>query len=101
MEELPFTHVLQTINLIRESFDQSVEVYTSGSCVKLCMILKHIYPKGRILYDANHAIFEYSDGQCFDILGFATKTEKHIPIEEYGLLQSFELMNLKYSKKLG
>lgn len=69
---LTFTHVLKTIELIRESFVGSEIVYTNGSCVKFCMILLHIYPNGKILYDLNHAIFEY-DNKFYDINGFAKK----------------------------
>ena len=95
-EELPFTHVLQTIDLIRNSFNGSEIVYTRGSCVKFAMILKHIYPDGKILYDLDHAIFEYKE-KYFDINGFATRSKNHIPIEDYGILSAHESMNLKYT----
>ena len=94
-EVLPFTHVLQTIELIRTSFNGSEIVYTHGSCVKFAMILKHIYPTGKILYDLDHAIFEY-EGNYFDINGFAKHTKNHIPIEDYGILSAYNSMNLKY-----
>lgn len=88
--------MLKTIELIKESFGGSTIVYTKGSCVKLCMILKHIYPQGEILYDLNHAIFEYN-GNTYDINGFAEKTIHHTPIQQYGLLQSYRMMHGKYS----
>lgn len=94
-EVLPFTHVLQTIELVRSSFNGSEIVYTQGSCVKFAMILKHIYPTGKILYDLDHAIFEY-EGKHFDINGFAKYTPNHIPIEDYGILSAHNSMNLKY-----
>lgn len=94
-EPFPFTHVLDTIELIRTSFDDSIKVYTQGSCVKFSMILKHIYPSGRILYDLNHSIFEYN-GNYFDINGFAEKSINHIPLENYGILSAYKTMNLKY-----
>jgi hypothetical protein len=59
------------------------------------MILKHIYPTGKILYDLSHAIFEY-DGKFFDINGFAKCTTGHMPIEDYGILAAHSSMNLKY-----
>jgi len=74
-------HILETIALIRDSFDNSVEVYTKGSCVELCYLLKHLYPEGSILYDCDHAIFEYK-GWFVDITGLTVKS-KHTPIEEY------------------
>ena len=92
----PHTHILETIQLIRDSFDGSEIVYTRGSCVKLAMILKHIYPEGQILYDLNHAIFQYGKN-CFDINGFAEQTDAHKPLEDYGLLHAYKSMNLKYN----
>jgi len=93
------TEILKTIELIRESFEGSEVVYTEGSCVKFAMILLHIYPKGRILYDLNHALFQY-EGMCYDIRGEAIPDDNHIPIEDYGLLQMWGSMNLKYKIKL-
>lgn len=90
--------ILAIIKRIRESFDDSVEVYTSGSCVKFCMILKEMLPTGNILYNSDHAIFEYKN-KYYDILGYAHKTN-HILIEEYGLLHAYDIMSLKYNKKL-
>ncbi len=95
IDNIPFTQVLRLIKRIRDSFDDSVKVYTEGSCVKFAMILLEVYPTGKILYDMSHAIFEIN-GNCYDINGFAKKTERHIPIEEYGLLQMYDNMNLKY-----
>lgn len=56
------------------------------------MILQEIYPEGKVLYDLNHAIFEYK-GRHYDITGEVAKGKNHIPIETYGLLQSFDMMN--------
>jgi len=94
---VPFTHILKTIELIRDSFTGSEIVYMNGSCVKFCMILLHIYPKGKIFYDLNHAIFEY-EGKFYDINGFAKK-ENHTELQDYGLLKSFTSMNLIYKKE--
>ncbi len=87
--------ILKVIERIRTSFGESEKVYTQGSCIKFSMILLEIYPKGKILYDSDHAIFEL-DGKCYDITGEVAKTENHIPIEEYGLLKAYDLMNMKY-----
>ena len=92
---LPFTHILKTIELIRTSFSKAEKVYTSGSCIKFAMILKHLYPEGVILYDENHAIFEYGDNY-YDIGGFAVKTEWHIPLADYGIIKVHEMTNLQY-----
>ena len=90
------THkILKIIKRIRDSFDDSIKVYTKGSCVKFAMILKEIYPRGEVLYDSNHGIFEY-ENVCYDINGITKKTENHIPLKEYGLLHGYDIMNLKY-----
>ena len=94
----PYTHILKTIELIRTSFKGSERVYSNGSCIKFCMILLHIYPKGRILYDLNHAIFEY-DNRFYDINGFTKREKTHIPLEDYGLLQAHNSMNLMYKEE--
>lgn len=88
-------HILKTIKLLRDSFSTSVEVYTKGSCVRLCLLLLHIYPEGIILYDMNHAIFEYR-GKYFDIEGYTKKGKEHIPLIQYGIIQLEEILNLKY-----
>ncbi len=84
------------ISQIRDSFNGSVEVYTKGSCIRFCMILKTVYPKGIILYNSDHAIFELNN-RYYDITGEVVKLSSHTPIEEYGILKCYELMNLKYS----
>ena len=94
----PYTHILKTIELIRTSFNGSERVYSNGSCIKFCMILLHIYPKGKILYDLNHAIFEY-DNRFYDINGFTKREKNHIPLEDYGLLQAHTSMNLVYKEE--
>jgi len=90
-----FAEILRFIERVRTSFDGASEVYTCGSCIKFAMILKEVYPQGKILYNSDHAIFEY-DGQFYDINGFAEK-KNHQPIESYGVLKVYDLMNLKYS----
>jgi hypothetical protein len=92
------SEIIKTIKLIRDSFDGSVEVYSKGSCIKFAMILKHLYPNGTILYDSNHAIFKF-DEYFYDINGEVEKNKNHIPLEEYGILHSYDLMNLKFKMK--
>jgi hypothetical protein len=95
MSNTPMPMVLNVIKSIRDSFNDSVKVYTQGSCVKFAMILKTIFPKGEILYNLNHAVFEL-DGNCYDVQGIAKKEKNHIRIEEYGILHAYKIMNLKY-----
>lgn len=88
--------LLKLIKLIRESFEDSVLVYSNGSCVRFCLILSHVYPSGKILYDSNHAIFELH-GRYYDITGEVEKG-LHIDIFQYGYNHVQELFNLKYNK---
>lgn len=91
----PFTYVLKFIELIRDSFEGADYVYTHGSCTKLAMILKYIFPEGEIYTDLNHSIFEY-DGKFYDINGFAEKTKNYVPILDFGVLKAYDLMSNKF-----
>lgn len=88
--------ILSLIDRINSSFDGSAYVYNNGSCIKFAMILLEVFPEGKILYDCNHAIFML-DGECYDVLGIAKKTDRHIPIEDYGPLKMHDLMSMKCS----
>ena len=91
-------NILKTIELVRTSFVGAEIVYTNGSCVKFAMLLLHLYPSGKILYDLDHAIFEYNN-EYYDINGLCKKGN-HIPLENYGLLQSYTSMNLIYKNPM-
>jgi hypothetical protein len=86
--------ILRFIELIKECFPNAEQICTQGSCIRFALLLQHQYPKGKILYNIDHAIFEY-EGQYFDIGGIAIKTT-HIPIEEYGILALDKLLKLRY-----
>lgn len=94
-DPLPHTYILKVIKRIRDSFSGSVEVYTGGSCIKFALILKSILSQGVVLYDMNHAIFEYG-GACYDINGWAKKEEHHVPLTDSGLNRLVDLLNLMY-----
>ncbi len=91
-------NILAIIDRIRNSFPDAIHVYTHGSCIKFSMILLEIFPDGKILYDNDHSIFEF-DGKYYDITGEVSKG-KHIPIEEYGVMKMYDLMNLTYKGNL-
>jgi hypothetical protein len=86
--------ILETIRLIRESFDGAEVVYTQGSCVRFAMILENIYGGGTILYDYNHAIWEY-DNLCYDINGIAKKGN-HKPLINIGINALDKILQVKY-----
>ena len=88
--------VLGVISRIRDSFVGASYVYANGSCIKFAMILQEIFPEGSIFYDSNHAIFEL-EGEYYDINGYARKTSSHIPIEDYGTLKCYDLMNMAFN----
>ena len=88
--------ILSFIGRVRDSFPEAVDVYTQGSCIKFAMILLELMPAGRILYNSDHAIFEY-ENNYYDINGLA-EYNKHLDISEYGVLQMYDLMNLTYKK---
>lgn len=53
----------------KECFGEDAEIeYTKGGCVAFAEILKELFPEGRILYDANHAVFNIC-GYDFDAKG--------------------------------
>jgi hypothetical protein len=87
--------ILSVIKRIRDSFMGSEYIYTNGSCVKFAMILREIFPEGRVLYNANHAVFEY-DGVCYDIRGVAYN-DRYLPLEEYGFGQIKDILSQKAS----
>lgn len=95
-ENLQESEILRLIRLVRESFDSSVEVYTRGSCIRFALILSHIYPNGKILYDGSHAIFQLGD-RYYDITG-EVKRGTHIELFSYGYSAVDELYQLKYTK---
>lgn len=81
------------IERIRDSFTNSVDVYTKGSCYKFAMILKEIYPYGRILTDNSHAIFELEEGCCYDITGIVKKG-RHLPLAEEGCNSVYKTLSI-------
>lgn len=85
------TEILDFIQVVRKSFPNSVETYSEGSCLGFAFILLNQYPGGKILWDEDHAIFEFGN-ECYDINGVAKKTKNHIPLEEYGLLHIYRLL---------
>lgn len=95
-KKLNLQRIEKVIQRIRESFSNSVEVYTQGSCYKFAMILKEIYPYGKILTNQSHAIFELEDGKFYDITGMVKK-EDHTPLVDEGCNFIYDRLSLKYS----
>jgi|DEB0MinimDraft_4_1074332.scaffolds.fasta_scaffold03266_4 hypothetical protein len=87
--------ILSLIHRIRDSFMGSEYIYTNGSCAKFAMILREVFPEGRVLYNADHAVFEY-DGVCYDIRGVAYN-DRYLPLEDYGYSQIKDVLSQKAS----
>jgi hypothetical protein len=95
-----YIEILNLIRVIRESFPQSVEVYTQGSCFRFALILKTVYPEGEIYNDEDHATFFYL-GKHFDIRGEVKNPDKNsIPLKEYGKELEDDRMSLMYDGKI-
>lgn len=64
------TQILEFLSLLRESFDGAERVYTEGSCYRLYLILKHLYPQAVALYDPiiGHVYIDI-DRHVYDIKG--------------------------------
>ena len=90
-------HIMETISILRNSFNGSVEVYTKGSCIQFAMALEYMHPGGTILYNHDHAIYEYNC-RCYDVTGMVNKTN-HTPLKNLPIYKIAELVNLKYSVK--
>lgn len=94
-EEPTYQEVLALIQRIRESFDDSVKVYTEGSCVRFAMILKQVFKKGEVVWNEDHAAY-HLNGHYYDITG-DIENKNFIPIIDYGILKVDSLLKLKYS----
>ena len=56
------------IQLVRDSFIESQQVYTEGSCYHFYLILKQVFPEAKAYYDADHIITKIGD-RFYDITG--------------------------------
>ena len=72
------------IKAIRDSFHESICVYTRGSCYKFYEILLSIYPQSIAWYSShNDHIVTCIDGILYDITGFITVGDDYKPLIEY------------------
>lgn len=90
-ELYPSSHVIQTIELIKDCFPDASEICKNGSCVKFALLLEHIYGCGNVLYDMNHAIFEYG-GNYYDIDGFAVCKSNHMKLLDYDIMTIYKCL---------
>ena len=74
-------YILHVIETIRNSFDNSVEVYTNGKCYKFYLILKSIFPHANGYYNNDHVITRIQD-KYYDITGEIERTN-HLLINEH------------------
>lgn len=83
---------IELIGAIRNSFKQSVNVYTEGGCYQFYKILKVAFPQAKAYYDSDHVITEI-DGKFYDITGIVEK-KTHLPVD--GNFDHEELNELTY-----
>lgn len=77
------------IALIRDSFDESVLVYTTGSCYRLYLILRMVFPEAEPYYDWEEGHVYTKIGRAFyDIKGKHVFPEGKIqPMKDTHLLR--------------
>lgn len=92
-----YIEILNLIRVIRESFPQSVEVYTQGSCFRFALILKTVYPEGDIYWNEDHATF-FLGGHFYDITGEIAPENRGEKIENWGILHIEKILKLRYGE---
>ena len=83
------------IKLIRESFPDSVKVYSQGSCVQFALILKSVFPDGEVMWNEDHAVFRY-DTHYFDITGDINGDNYNAKLMDYDILKVKEILELRF-----
>lgn len=71
--------ILNVIKTIRESFDDSIKVYTQGRCYYFYLILKSIIPSAKAYYDSDHVITRI-ENKYYDITG-EVKRNRHLLVD--------------------
>lgn len=89
--------IIKFIELVMDSFENSVEVYTKGSCVQFCLMLKYVFPEGEIYWNEDHAIFKYHE-HFYDITGEVDGSKYDMKLMDYGILKVNSLLKLQYKK---
>lgn len=72
---------LHTIAIIRELYGNYEP--NSGGCLKMYLLLKHIYPEARGFYNSNHVITEIR-GVAYDQHGVAVLDDSYLELREFG-----------------
>lgn len=78
------SNILEFLDLLKNSFDGADRVYTEGSCYRLYLILKHLYPDASPMYDpvVGH-VYSEINGYIYDINGeYLSNPEKLQPLKE-------------------
>lgn len=71
---------LKLISEIRNSFADSVYVYTNGSCWEFYKILKCVYPEAEAYYNSDHVITKIN-GKFYDITGEVECTKLYLTVD--------------------
>ena len=72
--------IIKVIKLIRESFHESVAVYTCGRCYQFACILECIFDG--VMYESGGHVVCNIDGIMYDISGIVDNDIKYIKLSE-------------------
>lgn len=75
--------ILNFIEIIRDSFPQATEVYTSGSCFQFYRILKRVYSEAEAYYNISHVITKIGR-YYYDINGVVHDYKDYTPYDTWG-----------------
>lgn len=95
--------IIQFIRVIRDSFDESIQVYSKGSCYEFYLILKEVFPEANCYTNIDHCITEI-DEIFYDIRGIYPENGYDTysgPLKDYMRIEevySKETINKLYSK---
>ena len=76
--------IMDFINQFKRCVDNAEEIYQNGKCVQFAILLATLF-NGRVYYDQNHAVFDCSNGNVYDITGVTMMPPGAEPIESFGV----------------
>lgn len=84
--------ILNFLKELKYSFKNAEKVFTEGSCLKLCLMFKSLFPATKILYSEKdlHYISEI-DGKLYDIHGIISP--EYADFKEYREATEQEIEN--------
>ena len=87
--------ILDFLKQVKKTIPNAKEMYTKGNCTSLAMMLKVVFPGGKVLHNLDHAVHQIGN-RCYDITGRVPKPRGAMPIEDYGTRIMIQLMQNNY-----